>query len=472
MSKFSRRDFLKTGALTSLFAGTAITGCNITPTNGSRWKGEAKNIIFMVSDGMSQGTLSMADHMKRLQFGSATNWISMYEENISKRSLMDMASASSIVTDSSAAASAWGCGKRIINGAVNMGPNGEVYTPIFEIFKNAGKKTGLVTTTTMTHATPSGFIINMERRGDEPDIAVQLLERGADVLFGGGDRFFSGEKRSDGRDLYAEFAAKGYNVAKTKSDLENLTSDGKPAIGIFSDSHVPYMVDHVNIPEYRDNIPTLSKMTEVALQRLQNSNGFILQIEGGKVDHAAHSNDATGLIYDQIEFDNAIGVALQFVNENPDTLLIVTSDHGNANPGLNGDGSGYGDSGKMFESLSKATRSNNFILSQLGPDDSVSHIREVILEFTTHTITVEQAEILRLAIRREYTNLYKMMSSANGALGQILANYTAVNFIGSNHTSDLVELTAVGPGSESINGFVKNTDLFTLMLEAAGVRAS
>jgi alkaline phosphatase len=472
MSKFSRRDFLKTGALTSLFAGTALTGCNITTTSSTNWKGSAKNIIFMVSDGMSAGTLSMADHMKRLQFGRASNWISMYEENIAKRSLMDMASSSSIVTDSAAAASSWGCGQRIVNGALNMGPNGEIYTPIYEHFKNAGKKTGLVTTTTITHATPSGFLINMARRGDEPDIAVQLLERGADVLFGGGNRFFSGDIRADGRDLYPEFAAKGYNVARNKADLANLTNDGKPVLGIFYDTHVPYMVDHVNIPEHVENIPTLSEMTEVALQRLQNSNGFILQIEGGKIDHAAHSNDASGLVYDQIEFDNALGVVLQFINQNPDTLLIVTSDHGNANPGLNGDGSNYGDSNKMFESLSKATRSNNYILSELGPNDSAGRIREVVEAYTTHAITTEQAQILRLAIRREYTNLYKMMSSASGVLGQILANYTAVNFIGSNHTSDLVELAAIGPGSEAINGFVKNTELFTLMLQAAGVRTA
>lgn len=472
MSKFSRRDFLKTGALTSLFAGTALTGCNVTPAGSTKWKGNAKNIIFMVSDGMSTGTLTMADHMKRIQFGTPSNWISMYEENITKRSLMDMASSSSIVTDSAAAASSWGCGKRIVNGALNMGPNGEIYTPIYEYFKNAGKKTGLVTTTTITHATPSGFLVNMASRGDEPDIAVQMLERGADVLFGGGNRFFSGEIRADGRDLYSEFTAKGYNVVRNKADMTNLTNDGKPVIGIFYDSHVPYTVDHVNIPEYVENIPTLSQMTDVALQRLQNSNGFILQIEGGKVDHAAHSNDATGLIYDQIEFDNALGVVLQFVNQNPDTLLVVTSDHGNANPGLNGDGSNYGSSNTMFGSLSKATRSNNYILSQLGPNDSAGRIREIVEAYTTHAITMEQSDILRLAIRREYSNLYKMMSSASGAFGQIMANYTAVNFIGSSHTSDFVELAAVGPGSEAINGFIKNTDMFTLMLEAAGVQAS
>lgn len=330
----------------------------------------------------------------------------------------------------------------------------------------------MVTTTTITHATPAGFIANMARRGDEPDIAVQMVERGANVLFGGGNRFFAADVRSDGKDLYAELEAKGYHVVRTKAEMKNLQLDDKPVVGIFDDSHLPYTIDHVNIPELKENVPTLSEMTDIALRRLQNSEGFILQIEGGKVDHAAHSNDATGLIYDQLEFDNAIGVVLEFVNQNPDTLLIVTSDHGNANPGLNGDGSGYGDSGRMFESLTKATRSNNFIVSELSDTDSPARIREVIEAYTTHAITTEQAEIMRLSLRKEYKNLYKMMNAPHAVLGQILANYTAVNFIGSNHTSDLVELSVMGPGCEAVNGFVKNTDMFTLMLEAAGVQVS
>ncbi|HAC15528.1 MAG TPA: alkaline phosphatase [Bacteroidetes bacterium] len=399
MSNFSRRDFLKTGALGSLFAGSVAVGCTTGTTSvAGNWKGKAKNVIFMVSDGMSAGTLTMADQMKRRLRGSASNWISLYEQNLVNRGFMDMSSLNAIVTDSAAASSSWGCGHRINNGGVNMSPEGEAYTPILMHFKNVGKKTGLVTTTTMTHATPAGFIANVPNRGMEADIAVQLLERQPDLLLGGGNRFFAADMRDDGRDLYAEFIQKGYHVARTKAELEALQNDGKPVLGIFFDSHLPYTVDHLNVPEYLRDVPTLAEMTGTALRRLSGSEGFILQVEGGKIDHAAHSNDAAGLIFDQIAFDDAVGVAMEFVNANPDTLLIITSDHGNANPALNGFGSGYAAADAMFDSLALATRTNNTILTMLSENDSVARIREVIETYTTHAISIDQAGFLKQAM--------------------------------------------------------------------------
>jgi alkaline phosphatase len=469
MSSFSRRDFLKTGALGSLAVGTLGVACaNPGSSSPTAWKGSARNVIFMVSDGMSAGTLSMADHMKRIQFGTPSNWIALYETNRAKRSLMDMASLTSIVTDSAAAAASWGCGFRVENGSLNMGPNGEEYVPVLTKFKNAGKKTGLVTTTRMTHATPSGFIANVTNRGMEHEIAVQMLEREADVYMGGGLRFFASDKRRDNRDLISEFKAKGYAYVANKSEL-SAVPEASRVLGLFHDDHLPYVVDHENIPEQKENVPTLAEMTQKALDLLSGSNGFLLQVEGGKVDHAAHSNDAVGLVYDQIGFDDAIGVVLKFVESNPDTLLIITSDHGNANPALNGDGPGYANADPFFETLSKATRTNNSILDMLSENDSPARIREMVQTYTTHPITLQEAGYLKQAMQGTYTNLYKLMNSRHAVLGQILANYTAVNFTGSNHTSDLVELASMGPGSEAVNGFVKNTDLHSLMLEAAGI---
>lgn len=472
MSTFSRRDFLKTGAIGSLVAGTVGVSC-VAAGNGSaaNWKGGAKNVIFLVSDGMSAGTLSMADHMIRIQRGTPSTWIGLYESNRVKRSLMDMASLTSKVTDSAAASASWGGGMRVENGALNIGPNGEEYTPILTKFKNAGKKTGLVTSTRITHATPAGFIANVTSRGMEHEIAVQMLEREVDVYFGGGRRFFAGDQRRDNRDLFSEFTAKGYSLAHNKTEMAALTG-ATPVLGLFTDDHLPYMLDHNNIPELLETVPTLAEMTDKALQMLSGSQGFILQVEGGKIDHAAHSNDASGMIFDQIAFDDAVAVAVKFVESNPDTLLIITTDHGNANPALNGDGPGYANADPFFETLLKATRTNNSILDMLNENDSVSRIREVIETYTSHAITVEEAGFLKQAMQGTYKNLYKLMNSRHAVLGQILANYTAVNFTGSNHTSDLVELASMGPGSELINGFVKNTELHNIMLEAAGIPVS
>jgi len=471
MSNFSRRDFLKTGGIAGLLAGTTLAGCTVAGNGRTgKWRGEAKNVIFMVSDGMSIGTLSMADQLKRIQYGSASTWVSLYEQNRVKRALMDTASSDSVVTDSAAGGSAWGCGVRVPNGKLNMGANGEVYTPILTHFKNAGKKTGLVTSTRITHATPSSFIVNMDTRNNEAGIAEQMLERGADVLMGGGDRFFDANKREDGRDLFAAFASKGYHVARRKEEM--LAADNsKPILGIFTQEHLPYDVDHRNDADLLENVPTLAEMTDKALNHLDNRSGFILQVEGGRVDHAAHGNCVSGLLYDQLAFDDAVAVALRFVEANPDTLLIVTTDHGNANPGLNGIGSNYTESQGMFMNIADFTASNEVLLPKMNSDSSIAAIREVIEAYNKIAITNDEATMLRDAIRREYRGAFRRMNSASAVLGGIVANHTAVSFVSGAHTSDHVELAAMGPGSEAINGFVMNNSLFHLVMDAAGVTA-
>lgn len=148
----------------------------------------------MVSDGMSSGTLAMANLYSNRILGRNGNWMNLYLENKVSRALMDTASASSIVTDSAAASSSFGGGVRVNNGSLNIGVNGEKYLPIWQKFKKKGKKAGCVTTVTITHATPAGFCINSEKRKAEPEIAEMYANIGFDVMMGGGDEFFNPEK--------------------------------------------------------------------------------------------------------------------------------------------------------------------------------------------------------------------------------------------------------------------------------------
>ena len=480
MSKQSRREFLKNSALSSIALGTGLLGSR----NGTKIKkseaGQAKNIIFLVSDGMSTGTLTLADLIKQSEKNDPTHWINLYRNPDRKfyRGLMDMAPLNSNVTDSSAASSSWGCGHRINNGAVNMGPNDEVYRTILEIFRDAGKGTGLVTTTRITHATPAGFATNVPSRGMEDEIAEQYSDRDYDLLMGGGNRHFHPEFRSDGQDLYQKMSQKGYQVARNKNELIKANPNSK-LLGIFYDSHLPYTLDHKNILELRDSVPTLAEMTTEALGRLETKeNGFILQVEGGRVDHAAHGNDAAGLIYDQIAFDDAVKVVMDYTKDRDDSLVILTTDHGNANPGLSAHGRGYEDSPKMLDSIKKYRRSFEWLYGELdfywseeSPDDSVSvnRVREV-LEFATNTqITKDQGKKIHKAFRREFRAPYGQRTNAGAVMSGVLANFNGVYFISTSHTADYVEIAAWGPGSEQLKPLVKNTELFELMVDIAGV---
>ncbi len=460
-----RRDFFRHGFIAGLGVGLmpALPACT-TPA-GMKNPGGAKNIIFMVSDGMSNGTLVMADQLRYRKEGRGSNWLNLYREGKAQRALMDMASLNSIVTDSAAASSSWGGGHRVNNGAINTGPNGEAYTPILQKFQAAGKAVGCVTTVPITHATPSGFSVSTEARGDQAKIATLLLEHKYDLMFGAGEEFFSADRRSDGRDLFADFTAAGIQVVRDKASLGQMQA-GTPALGVFNVDSLPYALDQANDAELQSRIPTLAEMTDHALRHLSgHADGFVVQIEGGKVDWAAHANDIGGLLYDQLAFDDAVGVAMAFAESRDDTLVVITTDHGNSNPAL----LAGSDANDKFDRIQHFTHTGDWILSELDGGSPTSAIRERVEFATKIAISNEEAADLKTALAGNFKTIYKPMSDAPEVLGQIMTNHTKTGFIGDNHTSDYVELAMVGPGNESLPAFMRNTDMHHFLLQAAGV---
>lgn len=482
MSEFQKRKSYNETARSRELSGaqalagrsSAISGLNESPAytlspNHFQERGEAKNIIFMVSDGMSSGTLNMADLLNFQQNGRRSHWINLYASGRNVyRGLMDMASLNSPVTDSAAASSSWGSGYRVYNGAINTGPNREQYQPINQIFKDAGRKTGLVTTARITHATPAGFSVNMANRNDEDQIAEQYLQREYDILLGGGARHFEAGTRHDSRDLIEEFSDKKYTIVRNKRQLLEAPI-GDRLLGLFGNCHLPYTIDRKTIDSHQRNIPSLADMTARALQLLENEHGFILQVEGGRIDHGAHDNDAPAMIYEQLAFDSAVEEVLNFVDQRDDTLLIITTDHGNGNPSLNGAGPQYGDTNCRLDQLQHFRHSNTWILSELDARSSISQIRASIHYATELEISINEAELLHEALNNNLCTPYAIQNSPADVLGAIMANYISINFTSGNHTGEYVELAALGPGTRNLNHFTHNTMLFYLMIYAAGI---
>jgi alkaline phosphatase len=465
-----RRDFLNFGmfaAAGGTIASTAMIGCSAKVSEKS--KGKTKNIILLVSDGMSTGTLNMADLLLQRKEGRGSRWIDLYRKNRASRALMDTASADSLVTDSAAASSAWGGGHRVNNGALNIGPDGTNYRPILQQFKEAGKSVGCITTVPITHATPAGFCVNVKNRGSQDTIAELYLPLYFDVMMGGGTEFFSKEKRKDGRDMFAEFAAGGYTVARTKNEMI-ASGNEKPLLGVFYEDGLPYTLDQKSDDRLLKDIPTLAEMTEKAIAHMsQNPEGFALQVEGGKVDWAAHANDTGALVYDQIAFDEAVAVAISFAEKRDDTLVIITTDHGNSNPGLIK--SNNVDS--KFDLLQKFKHTNEWILKNIRKSDSLSRLIEQINFAQGYAITHDEArEILSHYADLDNEGIYNDYKLPYRQLAQIQQNYTSVGWSGMDHSADFVELTLFGQGSELLTPFVKNTDLHYLMLQAAGIEVT
>jgi len=465
----NRRKFFRNGALSALGASLFAPFETVRAADfESQWKRKkAKNIIILVSDGMSTGTLNMADLYLSRKTGKGSNWLNLYRENKVSRALMDMASASSIVTDSAAASSSWGGGARIKNGRLNIGANGELHIPLWQKFKAVGKKAGCVSTVPITHATPAGFCVNQKSRNDQAAIAKQYLEYGFDVLMGGGNEFFSAEKRKDGKDMYTSFRNKGYHVAHTRAEMLAAPANTS-VLGVFTDGGLPYAKDRDNNKELLEKTPSLAEMTQKAIENLKaNPKGFVLQVEGGKVDWAAHGNDIAGLLYDQVAFDEAVQIAVDFAERDGETLVIVTTDHGNANPGVI-----YGKyANEQFDSIQNYKHTNEWILNGIGKESSVASVKERVDYANGFALTDEEAKTLLgyYSSLDSEDGLYNPKHLPFSTLAEIQKQHNAVGWISMKHSADYVELAMFGPGSELLKPFIKNTDLHFLMLEAAEV---
>lgn len=440
---------------------------------------------------MSSGTLACADQLSKVVRGRASRWMDLYRHAEAIAGFLDMRSLNSLVTDSAAASSSWGSGSRVVNGALNMFPDGRKLRTLNQLFGEAGWYRGLVTTTEMTHATPAGFTVNVPSRGNVAEIAVQYLEQRIDVLLGGGRPHFEAERRADRRDLVAEFRAWGYEVMHDRQDLLDAAPRGR-WLGLFANGHLPYTVDHQASPSLQAEVPTLAEMTRRAIELLERQGRFLLQVEGGRVDHGAHASDAAATLFDQLAFDDAVDVALEFQRENPDTLLVVTTDHGNSNPGLNGMGSGYGESGELLANLKLATCSFGEIQRRLqqraGPDAKQKRtlsggattrdvlmvepkvIAEVLDEAVGYRPSDRQAEGFARYLAGDWMPLLGQLDSYSAQLGQLLANHFGIGWTGTSHTSDYVPVLAIGPGADRFRGFQAGTEVFRHYTGLAGIR--
>ena len=507
---FSRRKFIESGSAIAAagfgFPRIAYSSEQLHARTGQR----PRNIIHLVADGMSLGTLSCSDHFSKILRGRGLTWMELYNHPAARSGLMNMRSLNSLVTDSSAASSSWGCGTRIMNGKVNQMRDGRDLTSLYELFGQAGWRRGLVTTAEITHATPAGFAANVENRDKADQIAAQVLARRVDVLLGGGRKYFQAKERKDKRDLLGDFALDGYVVMEKLAELQAAPTDRR-WLGVFDSSHLPFTLDHRQSVKKRENVPTLATMAARALDWLESRPPFILQVEGGRVDHGCHNCDAAAAVYDQIAFDEAIDVCLEFQKRVPDTLLIITTDHGNGNMGLNGMGDNYAQSSMLFRNLLQVRCSFPEMLNHLRKSEKVKpaaiaakeekasamnplahpvlpptkeelaeaakkpedrkekeiffvkptkEIIDIIYQSTGCKLSEARAGLLAPYLAKKGSSLFDVMNSETAALGQVMANHLGISFTGNAHTSDYVPILALGPGSEHFRGFVQNTDVF------------
>ena len=461
---YSRRQFIKGITATGLGAGAllgtrTLSGSEIAPAIAA---GKVKNFILMVSDGMNNGTFSAANHWMNLRENRDSEWMQLYKDKVATRGLSETSCADSLVTDSAAASSAWGIGQRINKGVVNITPDGKTPDPIALIAKAKGKSAGMVTTASITHATPAGFAASIHDRDLGEEIAVQYFDRKIDLLLGGGDKHLNPKIREDGRDLYADFGSAGYEIVKSRDELMALAKNGtRPLLGVFSSGHIPYCIDRQHQSDLGKQIPSLEEMTELALHRLsQNPNGFVLQIEAARIDHAAHANDCAAIIPEQLEFDRTIGLVRKFAEERGDTLVVVTSDHGTGGFMVCRSEHGYQVSQDYFEGIFNCTGSFDTIRHGVEGVESHGLLTSAVEKYLKIQLDEAEKATLHHALELpEKEGLYESSRTIADALRPILYDRFSVNWNCYHHTADLVEFAMFGPGKDCLPSYIENWQL-------------
>lgn len=273
---------------------------------------EVKNIILMVGDGMglAQVTSLMIENEYQpinIERAPVGGFVKTY-------------SANNRVTDSSASATTYATGHKTNNSYLSVDTLGRPLPTILERAEARGMATGLVASIYVQHATPAAFYAHNTDRGQNREIALDLVGSGVDVVIGGGMRYLTKENRPDGRDLRGELEQKGYIMVDSLGGLDNVTEGNAMAL-----VHLDFpFVAQGRDPEY------LPAATAKALEILTNNSkgdGFFLMVEGSHIDHACHANNAREMIPEMRDFDNAVGVALDYAETHPGTLVIILADH-------------------------------------------------------------------------------------------------------------------------------------------------
>ena len=268
--------------------------------------GKPKNIIFLIGDGMG---------VTQVFSGITANHGHLFLENCKYIGFSKTQSADNYITDSAPGGTALSTGSKTYNGAIAVDINKKPLKTILEAAEENGLATGLVSTSAITHATPASFIAHQPQRSMYEEIAADFLKTDIDVFIGGGRDHFM--KRKDGQNLVEKLKENGYRYEEDMAAVKTVKK-GKLA-ALVADVHTG------RVAERGDMLPVATKTAINILSK--NDKGFFLMVEGSQIDWGGHANSTIYIVEDMLDFDKAIGKALEFAAKDGETLVVVTADH-------------------------------------------------------------------------------------------------------------------------------------------------
>ncbi len=384
--------------------------------------GGQKRIILLIGDGVGVSYWTLA------RFAADDLAVSRFKV----LGLVDTRASNTLITDSAAGATAFASGIRTLNGAVGVGPDSQPAETVLEAAKKKGWATGLVATSSIADATPAAFASHVPSRSQLHDIARQMTDLGVDVVLGGGAQLFNAATRPDGADLMGQWGRTHTVVTDAASLDAARDTSTRRLVGLFTPGHMPHAAERS---------PTLPVMTRKAIEVLsRDPDGFFLMVEGSQPDWRGHDNMPLGAVLaEMLDFDAAIGAALEYQQRQPDVLILVVADHETGGLALET----ARDSAVLQTAANALTEAVRSLARALG------------LLSRQAADSADSA-----AIRMEITSA-RLSAQAKGARTErLVADYTTIG-----HTAQMVPLFASGPGAEAFAGMIDNHRVGQLLLE-------
>jgi len=405
-----------------------------------------KNIIYMIGDGMGPTYLSA---YRYYQDDNSTKGV---ENTIFDELWQGMASTypddDTYVTDSAAGATALATGEKSYNGAISVNRQHIPIGTMMQLAKRLGKANGIVASSQINHATPASFLAHNKSRSNYDDIANMYVDYKingrpvADVMLGGGIKYF---QRKD-RDLVSEFKQLGFQYTDSWQQLDTLTQ--LPALALLAETALPAALNSSQNAQ-------LATLTTKALQLLTPAEkGFVLMVEGSQIDWCGHDNDIACAMAEMDDFAKAIAVAKAYVDQHPDTLLIITADHETGGMTLGAAGE-YLWLPKVVQKVKATGRS---IATQLKQAESDTAALVLWADLTSITLTEEEQAAL-LAARQQDEKTLRVLSN------QLVAKYSYTGWTTGGHTATDVAVLAYGKWRDDFSGFQDNTQIAKKLIQ-------
>lgn len=491
----------------------------------------AKYVFLFIGDGLGVAQRNAAELYLAAQMGTDARPedARLVMNAFPAQGMITTYDLTSVIPDSAstATATAMASGHKTASGVIGMDPSGTTsYQNLSEIVASLGWKVGILSTVSLDHATPAAFYAHQKSRSQMYEISMQLANSGYD-FFAGGQMKQSASKEEGRPDAIETAKANGYTVVVGRDGFSTI----EPGMGkviavneiVDGDAAMYYTIDQT------DEHVTIAEYTAKAIEMLHNPEGFLIVVEGGKIDWACHANDAAASIHDTLALDAAVAEAVKFYEQHPDeTLIIVVGDHETGGMTIGFAGTQYN---SFVDKIQNQTMSyiefgkalDEYKATHTAEDAKFEDVLPLIEEaFGLYVLPADERAALEEAVKAgkaegagdeakkagreaERTLRYSMALTdlelqvleeafLNSMLGNeersrddhtyllyggyeplavkcttVLNQKAGIAWTSYSHTGVPVQISAIGAGAETFIGYYDQTEVFTKVLAAAGL---